>query len=462
MRNIWEILGIDATTDKKEIKKAYAKKTKEFHPKDNPEEFQIIQEAYKMAINYAKNSKGRIKNIQDDKINDDIKLNKGIKIENRDELIKSEYRNLSEKDFKSEDYTEKNEKYRKIIISEELEELKYERENSEKKIDIDYEELARQFEKNRKEDGIDDQDIEYEYEEGIFNNINQDGDSEEELRHMNYFLNYVEKKIPNKINMEMFTSLLSNSYIKSYIQNYEFKYRFEEIMLNKSYADTLYTEKKMAEIARENNLYKVAREIEKNTKRRYIGGIRTPAFILWMIIIAVTVNIFLKDENEEKNSRISKNISQNIVNTDEQMYRIKESLLKTNLLMNEKSINGYNIEVDESGYYIIKNKKGDLVQDKVTLIEFTLSPSIISKKEKLYYIINTDTEDIVKTRYKKIKSVYILENESKRRGLAALKRDKWYVIDNRGRRLKEIKGTKKGNMFDVLVDKNGRATFSED
>ena len=37
--NIWKILGIEPTTDKKAIRKAYAAKTKVIHPEDAPEEF---------------------------------------------------------------------------------------------------------------------------------------------------------------------------------------------------------------------------------------------------------------------------------------------------------------------------------------------------------------------------------------------------------------------------------------
>ncbi|WP_455717083.1 DnaJ domain-containing protein, partial [Anaerosporobacter sp.] len=53
---MWEILGIKATHDIKEIKRAYAKMLTIYHPEDNPEKFMVIQEAYEYAINYAKNA----------------------------------------------------------------------------------------------------------------------------------------------------------------------------------------------------------------------------------------------------------------------------------------------------------------------------------------------------------------------------------------------------------------------
>lgn len=49
--NPWETLGIAPTQDKKEIKKAYAKLTKKYHPEENPKEFQKIQQAFQACLN---------------------------------------------------------------------------------------------------------------------------------------------------------------------------------------------------------------------------------------------------------------------------------------------------------------------------------------------------------------------------------------------------------------------------
>lgn len=53
MERIWDILGIDATKDKREIKRAYARLSKEIHPEEKPEEFQRLYEAYQRALQYA-------------------------------------------------------------------------------------------------------------------------------------------------------------------------------------------------------------------------------------------------------------------------------------------------------------------------------------------------------------------------------------------------------------------------
>lgn len=48
--NCWEVLGIEPTKDKKEIKKAYARLLKQYHPEENPEEFKQIQMAYQQCL----------------------------------------------------------------------------------------------------------------------------------------------------------------------------------------------------------------------------------------------------------------------------------------------------------------------------------------------------------------------------------------------------------------------------
>lgn len=49
-RTIWEWLGIEETTDKARIKKAYAEQAKKYHPEEFPQEAQALREAYKDAM----------------------------------------------------------------------------------------------------------------------------------------------------------------------------------------------------------------------------------------------------------------------------------------------------------------------------------------------------------------------------------------------------------------------------
>lgn len=51
--DIWTILGIEQTTDKRMIKRAYGRRTAQYHPEEYPEEFKSIHEAYVEALEYA-------------------------------------------------------------------------------------------------------------------------------------------------------------------------------------------------------------------------------------------------------------------------------------------------------------------------------------------------------------------------------------------------------------------------
>ena len=53
-RNCWEILGVDSNADLAEIKKAYARLSREFHPEEHPEEYKELKEAYQRASRLAK------------------------------------------------------------------------------------------------------------------------------------------------------------------------------------------------------------------------------------------------------------------------------------------------------------------------------------------------------------------------------------------------------------------------
>lgn len=55
--DIWEILGIEETFDKTEIKRAYARKAKLYHPEEHPKEYQRLRSAYRMAVKLAEESK---------------------------------------------------------------------------------------------------------------------------------------------------------------------------------------------------------------------------------------------------------------------------------------------------------------------------------------------------------------------------------------------------------------------
>lgn len=53
MNDIWSILEIKATDDKKAIRKAFAAQSRLHHPEEEPEYFAALNQAYKAALDYA-------------------------------------------------------------------------------------------------------------------------------------------------------------------------------------------------------------------------------------------------------------------------------------------------------------------------------------------------------------------------------------------------------------------------
>ncbi|WP_414697985.1 J domain-containing protein [Peptacetobacter sp. AB845] len=439
IESIWDILGIEPTSDRKKIKKAYAEKTKIYHPEDYPEEFKIVQEAYQWAMKYA--SKSVVNNsIESEKV--EHLFDNNVEITSKD--IEQNYSTVENISTKSQ-----NEKTQIEVDYSDLEEENLEFKN--KKI----EEVEKIEEKNSDSKTFTGGEI--------FNELYDERTRDDEIDQMNYFLNYIEKKIPKKINMEMFRLILSNSYVKSYLEQPDFKIRFEEIMVNKSYADTLYTEKKMSEIARKYNLYKVARAIDKATKQRYILGMRTPVFILGVLVVISGLFLKIESKKAEKAEQISKTISQSIEKSGETVHKIRESMLNTSLIINRDFINGYDVKVEkDNGYYIILNSDEKPVIDKVNKIEFTMSNLILLNKSGVYSILDTKNGNIVNTDYKDLKVADIIEDGEKRYGILGMDQNKnWYIVDDKGNSIKKVSGEETIGKLKVEL-KDGKASFTNE
>ncbi len=439
IESIWDILGIEPTSDRKKIKKAYAEKTKIYHPEDYPEEFKIVQEAYQWAMKYA--SKSVVNNsIESEKV--EHLFDNNVEITSKD--IEQNYSTVENISTKSQ-----NEKTQIEVDYSDLEEENLEFKN--KKI----EEVEKIEEKNSDSKTFTGGEI--------FNELYDERTRDDEIDQMNYFLNYIEKKIPKKINMEMFRLILSNSYVKSYLEQPDFKIRFEEIMVNKSYADTLYTEKKMSEIARKYNLYKVARAIDKATKQRYILGMRTPVFILGVLVVISGLFLKIESKKAEKAEQISKTISQSIEKSGETVHKIRESMLNTSLIINRDFINGYDVKVEkDNGYYIILNSDEKPVIDNVNKIEFTMSNLILLNKSGVYSILDTKNGNIVNTDYKDLKVADIIEDGEKRYGILGMDQNKnWYIVDDKGNSIKKVNGEETIGKLKVEL-KDGKASFTNE
>jgi hypothetical protein len=106
----WDVLDLEPTTDKKSIKKAYAILLKKYKPDEFPSEFQQIQQAYQLALNWVKQAARH----------DDNQVNK--KINNPTPTTQKQYKPKNKHDESSEfnNNTSSNINKRRSVNTEEL------------------------------------------------------------------------------------------------------------------------------------------------------------------------------------------------------------------------------------------------------------------------------------------------------------------------------------------------------
>ena len=63
MNDFFNTLGIEATKEEKEIKKAYRAKLHTVNPEDNPDGFKRLREAYEEALKYARQKEEKPENL---------------------------------------------------------------------------------------------------------------------------------------------------------------------------------------------------------------------------------------------------------------------------------------------------------------------------------------------------------------------------------------------------------------
>ena len=97
--NIWKILEIEPTTDRKAIRRAYAARSKETHPEEKPEEFRMLYEAYQKALEYAKRGGESASFIAEEELELELELEKEQKQEETDEPLFSYFEKNLKKDF---------------------------------------------------------------------------------------------------------------------------------------------------------------------------------------------------------------------------------------------------------------------------------------------------------------------------------------------------------------------------
>lgn len=386
--DIWDILEISPTRDKKEIKKAYAKLTKIYHPEDAPEQFQTIQHAYKMALQYASEQTDSSLNQE---TNTALSSNK-LKIQQVDTPI----------------YTEDKQKKQMNVNMDKLYQM-----NDTLHVHQNKELFNEEF------------------------NINEN-DNNHSIEHKKQILQILDHTLPKRIDEEMLKNVFSDIYIKTYKNDPYFKDELEKIIKKRSYKSDPAFSERFARIAEKEGFKSLGRHIELSI-RKDMKNMRYDKKALAIIIPCICTIIllftveFLTPENPNDKAYEKLQNDMNLIND----IHVKNDYLSNMLFMNK-----CNVVVKDKKYAILEPDKSILI-DNLDEFYFTQTPVFFVRSNDKFYQINTKKRVVYPTDYVNVTDVYVtIDHKPMDYEYLAYTKDgtNWILQDPLTNELREVEG----------------------
>lgn len=297
IKDAYNILNIDPTTDRKVIKKAYAKQCAIYHPEEYPEEFKKIQQAYKNILDYVNSI------YKDNK--DDMTFHNNIdtafdKFKSKEIIMDVEF-----------DYVEKNNnQYQFGINLDSLDEEIEKKDNHNLSLDINLDSLDEESRKKDKNNLSLDIDLELINEEIKKKDINTKGFDENQYLYEKEYINYTLNKIDNqlKINpsVETLSYVFRDNRVIKYLESNEFKSIFQDVLLK--YED-LYSDAALEYIQVQAKAYKLTKLIKKGRsthKKKEKTIFVLIIFLFFVVMMVLNISNTKKRENKMLNEDYGK------------------------------------------------------------------------------------------------------------------------------------------------------------
>lgn len=377
--DIWEILKIAPTNDKKEIKRAYAKQSAIYHPEDNPEEFKQIQAAYQQAMAQTRTN---VSSYQGGDIDKELSKNKPVE----------------------------------IIVDQYQEELVKKRDDNSIIID---DVIIKPVKKHRN-----DLDIEIEAADNQFLN---------EQDYYQYLLTRIDNQLKQDCSIKTVAAIFDDEKIINALSDLEFKKKIEKIILKYS---KLYSEETIHYLfiqAKEYQLKRITGQLPWTKQKKALLRFH---FIIFMGVIVMAV-MFVNDKvKQDKKDKIPNINIQDIVDNNTDIIGDMKNKLFDMLYINNKAfLNGLVIESKDGGYKFYDENGNQLLDQIIRDVQFTLSNMLVVKIGDSYYLYDSQTRSLNDTAFLKIHVIdvsYQGDETVYKKLLTNLDGNSWKICDLNG------------------------------
>ncbi|MGO5067167.1 hypothetical protein FDF31_16255 [Clostridium sporogenes] len=387
----YNILHISPTTDKRAIKKAYAKQCAIYHPEEYPEEFKKIQEAYQQALVYA-NSNQKY-NEDDMAFHNDIHRSLH-KLKSKEIIMDVEFSN----------FNKRMDNISELEIN--LEPIKEDNNNHNLSLDVNLESINEESdEKDNSKKYSSHINLESIYEEwkkhsGKYNKLDINRHELNKNQYLyekeciNYILNKIDDQLKSNPSAEILKDIFYHKMVITYLDINEFKDIFQNILLK---YEPLYSDAALEYIQVEAKNYKLTKLIKKGRwtykkKQRSIFGL---VIFVWVIIM---IGLIITNGNKERNKVLNNYEKIHINNMDYEQSDNFETYYK----FNKVYINGIVIKKSNNKYYLYDENNNFLVKKPINKIQFTFSNVIVLEIHEEFYLYDTKTRTLGEQSYNEI------------------------------------------------------------
>lgn len=425
--DIWEILKIAPTNDKKEIKRAYAKQSAIYHPEDNPEEFKQIQAAYQQAMAQTRN---KISSYQGVDIDKELSKNKPV------EIIVDQYQEIIDENINIE--IEDIGQYQEELV----------KKRDDNSIIID-EVIIEPVKRHRN-----DLDIEIEAADNQFLN---------EQDYYQYVLTRIDNQLKQDCSIKIVAAIFDDEKIINALSDLEFKKKIEKIILKYS---KLYSEETIHYLfiqAKEYQLKRITGQLPWTKQKKALLRFH---FIIFMGVIVMAV-MFVNDKvKQDKKDKIPKiNIQDIVDNNTDIIGDMKNKMFDMSYSNNKAFLNGLVIESKDGGYKFYDENGNQLLDQMIRDVQFTVSNMLVVKIGDSYYLYDCQTRSLNDTAFLKIHVInvsYQGDETVYKKLLTNLDGNSWKICDTSGNEeiVIAVNTVVPPNPIKANVDENGIVTIT--